>query len=211
MTTVTVSSCTSLQKPGTENTAQDSSTGTSSLPVRLQLPAPQTQIAKADPFFTQKTISRILKHFKWTQTAQVRSLLPTCLSPLPFVMLTSFSMPPVSARALAFSMFLLVTSCRAQQMAATVSSDRMLGPLPPGSRLTRSRIAYLPGNTHPLTRSKPHFCPSGWKLQDSAQNCSWRQQEAAQYQNLPKILVLHRVKRDHVSIFVFFFPFSLEA
>lgn len=68
----------------------------------------------------------------------------TCLSPLPLVMFTSFSIPPESARALAFSMFLLVTSCRAQQMAATVSSDRMLGPLPPGSLLTRSRMAYLP-------------------------------------------------------------------
>lgn len=149
---VIVSSCTSLQKPETENTAQDNATSASSLPVRLQLTAPQTQTAKADLFFTQKNISH--KHFKWTQTAQVGSLLPTCLSPLPFVMLTSFSIPPVSARALAFSMFLLVTSCRAQQIAATVSSDRMLGPLPPGSRLTRSRIAYLPGNTHPQNQVK---------------------------------------------------------
>lgn len=72
MTMVTVSSCASLQKPGTENTAQDSSTGASSLPVRLQRTAPQTQTAQADLFFTQKPISRILKHFKWTQTAQVR-------------------------------------------------------------------------------------------------------------------------------------------
>ncbi|TNN84531.1 hypothetical protein EYF80_005231 [Liparis tanakae] len=50
-------------------------------------------------------------------------------------MLTSFSMPPVSASALAFSMFLLVTSCRVQQMAATVSSDSSVV-FPPGSRLT---------------------------------------------------------------------------
>lgn len=68
----------------------------------------------------------------------------TDLSPLPLVMFTSFSIPPVSAKALAFSMFLLVTSCKAQQMAATVSSERMLGPLPPGRRFTKSRIAYLP-------------------------------------------------------------------
>lgn len=68
----------------------------------------------------------------------------TCLSPLPLVMFTSFSMPPESARALAFSIFLLVTSCRAQQMAATVSSDSTLGLAPPGSRLTRSRMAYFP-------------------------------------------------------------------
>ena len=65
------------------------------------------------------------------------------LSPLPLVMLTSFSMPPVSARALAFSMFLLVTSCRVQQMAATVSSDSRVV-FPPGRRLTRSLIAYFP-------------------------------------------------------------------
>lgn len=58
-------------------------------------------------------------------------------------MLTSFSMPPVSASALAFSMFLLVTSCRVQQMAATVSSDSRVV-LPPGSRFTRSRMAYFP-------------------------------------------------------------------
>lgn len=58
-------------------------------------------------------------------------------------MLTSFSIPPVSARALAFSMFLLVTSCSVQQMAATVSSDRALV-FPPGRRLTRSLIAYFP-------------------------------------------------------------------
>lgn len=55
MTMVTVSSRTSLQKPGTENTAEDSGTGTSSLPGRFQLPAPQTQTAKADLFFIQKT------------------------------------------------------------------------------------------------------------------------------------------------------------
>lgn len=65
------------------------------------------------------------------------------LSPLPLVMLTSFSMPPVSAKALAFSMFLLVTSCRVQQMAATVSSDSRVV-FPPGRRLTRSLIAYFP-------------------------------------------------------------------
>lgn len=51
MAMVTVSSCPSLQKPGTENTAQDSGTSASSLPGRLQLTAPQTQTAKADLFF----------------------------------------------------------------------------------------------------------------------------------------------------------------
>lgn len=51
MAMVTVSSCPSLQKPGTENTAQDSGTSASSLPGRLQLTAPQTQTAKADFFF----------------------------------------------------------------------------------------------------------------------------------------------------------------
>jgi len=86
--------------------------------------------------------------FEMRQTDDVRHSSPTCLSPLPFVMFTSFSIPPVSARALAFSMFLLVTSCSAQQIAATVSSDSMLGPLPPGRRFTRSRIAYLPVTTH---------------------------------------------------------------
>lgn len=68
----------------------------------------------------------------------------THLSPLPLVMLTSFSMPPVSARALAFSMFLLVTSCRVQQIAARVSSDNKVV-FPPWRRLTRSLIAYFPG------------------------------------------------------------------
>lgn len=67
----------------------------------------------------------------------------TYLSPLPLVMLTSFSMPPASARALAFSMFLLVTSCRVQQIAATVSSDSCVV-FPPGKRFTRSRMAYFP-------------------------------------------------------------------
>lgn len=72
----------------------------------------------------------------------------TYLSPLPFVMFTNFSIPPVSAKALAFSIFLLVTSCKAQQIAATVSSERIFGPFPPGRRFTRSRMAYLPKKIH---------------------------------------------------------------
>lgn len=199
---VTVSSCASLQKPGTENTAQDSGTGASSLPVRLQLTAPQTQMAKTDLFFTQKTISRILQHFKWTQTARVGSLLPTCLSPLPFVMLTSFSMPPVSARALAFSMFLLVTSCRAQQMAATVSSDRTLGPLPPGSRLTRSRMAYFPANTPPGT-GPATAPPAACTLQDQHQTAA----EGSETQPSTKTcqeFTFYTESRDHMTIFDFF-------
>lgn len=74
----------------------------------------------------------------------------------------SFSMPPASRRAFAFSMFLVMTSCSAQQMAVTVSSDMALlgGPvvpevpllvalllllLLPGNRWIKSLIAYLPG------------------------------------------------------------------
>lgn len=72
-------------------------------------------------------------------------------------------MPPASLRALAFSMFLVMTSCSAQQMAVTVSSDMVLlgGPvvpevpllvvlllllllLLPGSRWIKSLMAYLP-------------------------------------------------------------------
>lgn len=79
---------------------------------------------------------------KTTTLRQIRASVAH-LSPLPLVMLTSFSMPPVSARAFAFSMFLLVTSCRVQQMAATVSSDSRVV-FPPGRRLTRSLIAYFP-------------------------------------------------------------------
>ncbi len=65
------------------------------------------------------------------------------ISPLPLVMLTSFSMPPASARALAFSMFLLVTSCSVQQIATTVSSDNCVV-FPPSKQFTRSRMAYFP-------------------------------------------------------------------
>ncbi|MEQ2212179.1 hypothetical protein XENOCAPTIV_026743, partial [Xenoophorus captivus] len=54
-----------------------------------------------------------------------------------------FLMPPVSAKAFAFSMFLLVTSCSVQQIAATVSSDSRVV-FPPGRRFTRSLIAYFP-------------------------------------------------------------------
>lgn len=71
-------------------------------------------------------------------------------------------MPPASLRALAFSMFLVMTSCSAQQMAVTVSSDMALlgGPvvpevpllvvllllllLLPGNRWIKSLMAYLP-------------------------------------------------------------------
>jgi len=58
-------------------------------------------------------------------------------------------MPPASRKALAFSMFLVMTSCRVQQMAVTVSSDmallaELLLLLAPGSRWTRSLMAYLP-------------------------------------------------------------------
>lgn len=62
---------------------------------------------------------------------------------------TNFSMPPASRKALAFSMFLVMTSCRVQHTAVTVSSDMallaaLLLLFPPGSRWTRSRMAYLP-------------------------------------------------------------------
>lgn len=88
----------------------------------------------------------------------------THLSPLLRAMPMSFSMPPASRRALAFSMFLVMTSCNAQQMAVTVSSDMALlgGPvvpevpllvalllllllLLPGNRWIKSLMAYLPG------------------------------------------------------------------
>ena len=87
----------------------------------------------------------------------------THLSPLLRAMPISFSMPPASRRALAFSMFLVMTSCSAQQMAVTVSSDMALlgGPvvpevpllvallllllLLPGNRWIKSLMAYLPG------------------------------------------------------------------
>lgn len=89
-------------------------------------------------------------------------LWPTHLSPLLRAMPMSFSMPPASRRALAFSMFLVMTSCSAQQMAVTVSSDMALlgGPvvpevpllvallllllLLPGNRWIKSLMAYLP-------------------------------------------------------------------
>lgn len=83
------------------------------------------------------------------------------LSPLLRAMPMSFSMPPASLRALVFSMFLVMTSCSAQQIAVIVSSDMVfptkllvLPPppppvlllllLPPGKRCTRSLMAYLP-------------------------------------------------------------------
>lgn len=73
----------------------------------------------------------------------------TYLSPLLLEMPTNFSMPPASRKALAFSMFLVITSCRVQQTAVTVSSDMallaaLLLLFPPGSLWTRSRMAYLP-------------------------------------------------------------------
>lgn len=85
----------------------------------------------------------------------------TYLSPLLRAIPISFSMPPESRRALAFSMFLVMTSCSAQQTAVTVSSDMALlgGPtvpvvpllvalllllLLPGNRWIRSLMAYLP-------------------------------------------------------------------
>lgn len=82
----------------------------------------------------------------------------------------SFSMPPASRRALVFSMFLVMTSCSAQQMAVTVSSDMALlgGPvvpevpllvelwllllLLPGSRWIKSLMAYLPGGKRKLIK-----------------------------------------------------------
>lgn len=98
-----------------------------------------------------------------TLCATVSWLWPTHLSPLLRAMPMSFSMPPASRRALAFSMFLVMTSCSAQQMAVTVSSDMALlgGPmvpevpllvallllllLLPGNRWIKSLMAYLPG------------------------------------------------------------------
>lgn len=87
------------------------------------------------------------------------------LSPLLRAIPMSFSMPPASLRALVFSMFLVMTSCSAQQIAVMVSSDMVfptrllvLPPpppppllllllLPPGKRCTRSLMAYLPVGT----------------------------------------------------------------
>lgn len=84
------------------------------------------------------------------------------LSPLLRATPMSFSMPPASLRALVFSMFLVMTSCSAQQIAVMVSSDMvfptrllalvppppapllLLLLLPPGKRCTRSLMAYLP-------------------------------------------------------------------
>lgn len=83
------------------------------------------------------------------------------LSPLLRATPMSFSMPPASLRALVFSMFFVMTSCSAQQIAVMVSSDMvfptrllLLVPpppllvllllLPPGRRCTRSLMAYLP-------------------------------------------------------------------
>lgn len=92
------------------------------------------------------------------------------LSPLLRAMPMSFSMPPASRRALAFSMFLVMTSCSAQQMAVTVSSDMALlgGPvvlevpllvallllllLLPGNRWIKSLMAYLPGGKRKLIK-----------------------------------------------------------
>lgn len=91
----------------------------------------------------QVTVGCVSLRKKQQQTLRQIRASVAHLSPLPLVMLTSFSMPPVSARAFAFSMFLLVTSCRVQQMAATVSSDSRVV-FPPGRRLTRSLIAYFP-------------------------------------------------------------------
>lgn len=84
-----------------------------------------------------------------TNSIVIRSHCPTYLSPLLLEMPTSFSMPPASRKALAFSMFLVITSCRVQQTAVTVSSDMallaaLLLLFPPGSLWTRSRMAYLP-------------------------------------------------------------------
>lgn len=77
--------------------------------------------------------------------------------PRPLLMSTSFSMPPLSAKALAFSMLRLVTSCSVQQTDATVSSDSMVG-LPPGRRFTRSRMAYFPAGAETAIRSQKPFC-----------------------------------------------------
>lgn len=82
-------------------------------------------------------------------STEIWSLSLTYLSPLLLEMPTNFSMPPASRKALAFSMFLVITSCRVQQTAVTVSSDMallaaLLLLFPPGSLWTRSRMAYLP-------------------------------------------------------------------
>lgn len=87
----------------------------------------------------------------------------THLSPLLRAMPMSFSMPPASRKAFAFSMFFVMTSCSAQQMAVTVSSDMALLGEPvvpevallvallllllllPGNRWIKSLMAYLPG------------------------------------------------------------------
>lgn len=101
----------------------------------------------------------------------------THLSPLLLAMPMSFSMPPASRSALAFSMFLVMTSCRAQQMAVTVSSDMVLlvallvelplALLLPGRRWTRSLIAYFPTRSEKIREEKEEE-----ECQDFAEFCS---------------------------------------
>lgn len=96
--------------------------------------------------------------------------------PRPLLMSTSFSMPPLSAKALAFSMLRLVTSCSVQQTDATVSSDSTDG-LPPGSRFTRSRMAYFPagGDAERGLHSDWHKrLNCVWNLTDAVRSCRWR-------------------------------------
>lgn len=122
------------------------------------------------------------------------------LSPLLRAIPMSFSMPPASLRALAFSMFLVMTSCSAQQMAVTVSSDMVLlgGPvvpevpllvvllllllLLPGNRWIKSLMAYLPDGRRKkmqnyfrggkLAISQPVLPQLHWKSNQTTENVS---------------------------------------
>lgn len=98
----------------------------------------------------------------------------TYLSPLLLEMPTSFSIPPASRKALAFSIFFVMTSCKVQQMAVTVSSDMVLLAellllLPPGSRWTRSRMAYLPFGKGGKMMEAVMYCKSKTKEQKSTE------------------------------------------
>lgn len=135
----------------------------------------------------------------------------TCLSPRPLVMFTSFSMPPVSASALAFSMFLLVTSCKAQQIAATVSSDNTLGPLPPGSRLTRSRMAYLPRKPHRQNQVKKYILVLQiWNYGTHHKTASESNKKKHRIETMETFqeLTFYRESRE---TFDFFFPFTSKT
>lgn len=128
------------------------------------MPSPLTPMQRQCHFLTYSNVKTMLPltysngktmslpdllQCKDNDTPAIPAQTHTYLSPLLLEMPTNFSMPPASRKALAFSMFLVITSCRVQHTAVTVSSDMALLPallllFPPGSRWTRSLIAYLP-------------------------------------------------------------------